>query len=109
MRQCKKLIARNDEANAIGSRIQISSRPSKNLLRIAAGYKDGQGVTKTPQDEDAGCFKCNHCIVSCPIIEETKPLKEQTLGKFTKLGNILTATVIVLFICLHEKSVKANM
>ena len=46
MRQCKKLLARNDEAKAIGSRIQISSRQPKNLLRIAAGYKDGQVVTK---------------------------------------------------------------
>ena len=85
MRQCKNLLARTDEAKAIGSRIQISSRQPKNLLWIAAVYKDGQGVTKTPKYEDAGCFKCNHCRVSCPILEETKTFKSTNTGKIYKI------------------------
>ena len=44
-----------------------------------------------------------------PFLKKQKLLKVQTQEKFTKLGNILTATVIGLFICLHAKSVKANM
>ena len=85
MRQCKKLLARNDEAKALGSRIQISSRQPKNLLRIAAGYKDGKGVRKTPPDENPGCFKCNHCKVSCPILEQTKIFKSTNTGKIYKI------------------------
>ena len=85
MRECKKLLARNDEAKAIGFRIQISSRQTKNLMRIAAGYKDGQGVKKIPNDEDPGCFKCNHCRVSCPVLKETKTFKSTNTGKIYKI------------------------
>ena len=52
-------------------------------MKIAGGCKDGQGVPKTPPD--AGCFKCNHCKVSCPILEETHTFKSTNTGKIYKI------------------------
>ena len=83
IRQSKKLLARNDEAKEIGAKIQIGSRQPRNLLRIVGGYKDGKGVPKTP--EDAGCFKCKKCRVSCPILNETKTFKSTNTGKVYKV------------------------
>ena len=92
IRQSKKLLARNDEAKEIGAKIQIGSRQPKNLLRLVGGYKAGQGVSKTPPD--AGCFKCQKCRVSCPILNETKTFRSTNTGKFTKSGNIWIVIVI---------------
>ena len=61
--------ARNDEAKEIGAIIWIGSRQPKNLLRLVGGYKAWQGVSKMPPD--AGCFKCQKCRMSWPILHET--------------------------------------
>jgi hypothetical protein len=82
IRQSKKLLARNDEAKEIGAKIQIGSRQPKNLLRLVGGYKAGQGASKTPPD--AGCFKCQKCRVSCPILNETKTFRSTNTGKIYK-------------------------
>ena len=83
IRQSKKLLIKNDEAKALGDRIQIASRQPKNLLRMAGGYKDGQGAPKPAPD--AGCFKCNHCKVSCPVLKETHTFRSSNTGKIYKI------------------------
>ena len=45
--------------------------------------KEGQGVAKTPQD--AGCFKCQKCRVSCPILNETKTFRSTNTGKVYRI------------------------
>ena len=49
VRESKQLLARNDEAIALGSKIQIGSKQPKNLQRIAGGQKKGNGATPTPR------------------------------------------------------------
>ena len=90
MRQCKDLLTKNDEAKALGNRIQISTRQPKNLLRMAGGYRGEQGVQKIPND--AGCFKCNRCKVSCPILNQTKTFSSTNTGKSYKIRQHLDCT-----------------
>ena len=104
MRECKKILVRNDEAKALGSRIQISSRQPKNLMRIAAGHKGGKGVRKIPNDENPGCFKCNHCRVSCPILNETKIFKSTNTGKIYKIRQHIDCdSDWLIFLCTCKK------
>ena len=80
VRESKQLLARNDRAKALGDRIQIGSKQPKNLQRLVGGCKGGSGGNqKIPPD--AGCSKCNHCKVSCPIINETKKFSSSNTGK----------------------------
>ena len=83
IRDCKKLLCKNEEAKELGDRIQICSRQPRNLLRIAGGYKGGQDLPSTPPD--AGCFRCNHCKVSCPVMNEAKSFKSTNTGKSYKI------------------------
>ena len=53
VRQCKKLLTRNDLATEIGSRIQ-----SRNLQSLVGGYKGGPTGRITPPD--AGCWRCQN-------------------------------------------------
>jgi hypothetical protein len=80
VRQCKKLLARNDLAKDIGSRIQIGNRQPKNLQRIVGGCKGGPSDAQEPPP-DAGCWKCAKCKVSCPIMKEGKTFKSTNTGK----------------------------
>ena len=47
------------------------------------GYKAGQGVAKMPPN--TGCFKCQTCRVSCPILNETKTFRSTNTGKIYKI------------------------
>ena len=44
LRECKKQLERNDEAKAIGKRIQLSYKQPRNLQKIAGGAKNGVKV-----------------------------------------------------------------
>ena len=80
IRQCKKLLARNDLAKEIGSRIQIGSRQPRNLQTLVGGYKGGPSQAKnTPPD--AGCWKCQNCRVVCPVLKEGKKFRSTNTGK----------------------------
>ena len=82
IREGQKLLARNDQAKAMGDMIQICSNQPKNLLSIEKGPGGGH-----KPDPNAGCYKCDHCKASCPILNETKHFKAQTLARFTRSGN----------------------
>ena len=87
VRESKKLLARNDEAKALGSRIQIGSKQPKNLQRIAGGLKCGS--VKTPP-LDTGCKKCGRCKVSCPVLEEGKTFTSTNTEKKYHIRQNLT-------------------
>ena len=67
IRLSRKALIKNDKAKAIGNRIQIGWRQSKNLQRLTCGLK---GVSKNPPSNNPGCYKCGKCKVSCPILKE---------------------------------------
>ena len=69
IRQSKKLLVRNDLAKEIGSRIQIGNKQPKNLQSLVGGCKGGSR-DDPPTPPDAGCWKCEKCKVSCPILKE---------------------------------------
>ena len=89
IREGKKMLARNDQAKAMGDRIQICSKQPKNLLAIAGGAKNGLRGGHKPHP-DAGCFKCNRCRVACPIINETKKFRSTNTGKEYKIKQRVT-------------------
>ena len=80
VRQCKKLLVRNDQAKEIGSRIQIGNKQPRNLQSLVGGYKKGPSRPKTPHP-DAGCWKCTKCKVACPILKEGNKFKSTNTGK----------------------------
>ena len=73
----------------MGEKIQICSRQPKNLLALAGGARDGPRGCPKPL-LDAGCYKCNHCKVSCPILSETKKFKSSNTGKIYKIKQRVT-------------------
>ena len=80
IRQCKKLLVRNDNAKDIGDRIQIGSRQPKNLQRMVGGFRVEKGGSKNTSPQ-AGCSKCNHCKVVCPVMKEGTKFKSTNTGK----------------------------
>lgn len=91
VRESKKLLARNDDAKALGDKIQIGSKQPKNLQRLVGGFKNESAGPKTPTP-GAGCKKCGRCRVSCPILNESKTFKSTSTGKVYKIRQDLTCT-----------------
>jgi heterodisulfide reductase subunit C len=87
IRLSKKVLIKNEKAKAIGKRIQIGWRQSKNLQRITCGIK--VGPKKTPSD-NPGCFKCGKCKVSCPILEEGNTFSSTNTKKTYRMKHHLT-------------------
>ena len=80
IRESKKLLIKNEKAKKIGEKIQIGWRQPKNLQRLVCGT--AQGGSKTTQTvEDAGCWKCGHCRVACPILIEGKTFSSTNTKK----------------------------
>jgi hypothetical protein len=71
---------KNERAKDIGTRIQIGYKQPANLQQLVGGGERGiRGWwTNTP---GAGCYKCYHCKVSCPILEETKYFRSTVTDK----------------------------
>ena len=90
IRDCKKLLCKNEKAKDMGERIQICTRQPKNLLRLAGGCK---GVAEDPPQPEPGCYKCNHCKVSCPVMNETKTFRSTNTGKSYKIKQRLDCDV----------------
>ena len=105
MRECKHLLARNEKAREIGDRIQISTRQPKNLQRIVGGFKGqtGGGQDTSP---DAGCFKCNRCKVSCPVMIESKVFQSTSTGKEYRIRQRVDW---VIYLSTYVQYVKDNM
>ena len=91
MRQCKQLLAKNEKAKKIGQQIQIASKQAKNLQNLIGGFKGQSGAPPEPP-LDSGCYKCNKCRVSCPILNESKTFKSRNTGKIYKIRQKLTCT-----------------
>ena len=99
IRESKKLLVRNPEANDIGNNIQIGYRQSKNFKSILCGNK------KKPHQEtveNPGCFKCKKCRVSCPVLVEGTNFKSTNTARSYKIKQHLTCDsdyVIYLVTC----------
>ena len=78
LRESQKLLVRNDQAKALGKKVQVTSRQPRNLQRMVTGVKEGGGEAPPP---DAGCHKCGKCKVSCPILIEGKTFRSTNTGK----------------------------
>jgi hypothetical protein len=102
VRESKKLLARNDDAKALGESIQIGSRQPKNLQRLIGGYRKAEGIK--PPVPDRGCVKCGRCRVSCPILNETKTFQSTNTGKTYPIRQKLSCQsnwLIYLATCKH--------
>ena len=98
-REGKKLLLKNDEAKKMGDNLQIAYRQPKNLQKIVCGTKK-QSVGD--QVDISGCYKCNHCRVSCPILNETKTFSSTNTGKSYRIRqyiNCESTNVIYLATC----------
>ena len=89
VRNCRKVLLKNEKAKALGSRIQICTKQPRNLQRIAGGYKGESGGSENVPP-DAGCQKCNHCKVACPILQEGKSFQSTNTHKKYKIRQKLT-------------------
>ena len=85
----------------MGERIQICTRQPKNLQRLVGGFR-GEPRVGQKMPPDAGCYKCNRCKVSCPIINESKVFQSTSTGKTYRIRQKLDCTsawVIYLSTC----------
>ena len=101
VRECKKLLEKDDKAKDVGSRIQLASKQPKNLLRLVGGVKGGSGGGGIPPSADAGCKKCKKCH-ACPVVNETKVFQSTNTKKVYKIKqtvNCVSDFVIYLGTC----------
>ena len=98
VRQCKDQLMKNEKSKEIGKRIQIATKQPKNLQRLTRPNKGGSGGANIPPE--AGCSKCNHCRVSCPVMQETKTFKSTNTKKTYKIQQKLNCdSDWVLYLC----------
>ena len=72
-----------------GKNFQIAYKQPKNLKKMVSGYRSSeneQNQTSGP----GGCFKCNKCKVSCPILMETDSFKSTNTEKTYKIKQRMT-------------------
>ena len=82
VRDCKKLLARNEKAKDVGDRIQLTSRQPKNLQRLVGGER--RGSEKNTNPPSAGCKRCKGCH-TCPKMKETKNFRSTNSKKIYKI------------------------
>ena len=97
LREAKKCLIKNDKAKSLGDSIQICYSQPKNLKRIVTQKK----ITNT-SDPTPGCYKCEKCKVSCPIIREGGTFTSTNTQKTYKIRQRVDCTssfVIYLATC----------
>ena len=90
----------------LGRNMQVTFKQPRNLRKIVTGCQKtssegGSNIPTTPLTE-AGCFKCNHCKVSCPKIVETTRFSSTNTGRSYRIKNRLDCDspyVIYLITC----------
>ena len=100
VRDAKKLLLRNHQAKDLGDKIQISYKQPKNLKSLLAGPEKRPKISKVP---NAGCYRCNSCRVSCPIIKEGKTFTSTNTSRTYQIKQKLdcnSSYVIYLATCL---------
>ena len=105
LRESKKFLV-SPKGRELGRNIQIAFKQPKNLRKIVAGYKSkkaegGPNIQSTPLSE-VGCFKCNHCRISCPKIVETGRFTSTNTGRSYRIKQKLNCDcpfVIYLVTC----------
>ena len=70
LNESKKFLV-SAKGKEFGRKFQIAYKQPKNLRRLVAGCKEKVQNTP-PEDGEVGCYKCNHCRVSCPVITESQ-------------------------------------
>ena len=91
MRKSKKLLV-SAKAKKFGDKFQISYKQPQNLKKTVSGPNKGaggRGALVAPPGE-AGCFKCNHCRVSCPVMVETKKFRSTNTNRCYIIDRRLT-------------------
>ena len=99
IRECQKLLVKNDEAKEMCKKLQVAYRQPKNLQQIVCG-PDKKACNTTP--EVVGCFKCNNCRVSCPVLTEGENFRSSNTGRTYKIKqfvNCNSKNVIYLATC----------
>ena len=92
----------------LGRNIQIAYKQPRNIRSIVTGCKNGgseggQNTESTPLSE-AGCFKCNHCKVSCPVLIETLKFRSTNTGKTYRIRQKMTCdTPFVIYLATCKK------
>ena len=103
LRECKKLLVRNEKAKKFGEKMAIGLKQPTNLKRKIAGYHKRE---PTPHVDNPGCFKCGHCRVSCPILQEGETFRSTNTQKVYRIGQHLTCNsdfVVYLGTCVKCK------
>ena len=77
LREGKKLLL-TPKAKELATKLQIVTKQPKNLKQIVAGT---QKRSVANNNAEPGCFKCNHCTVSCPILKETNQFMSSNTKK----------------------------
>ena len=107
IKESKKFLV-SVKGKELGRNIQIAYKQPRNLRKIVTGCKNrgsegGQNIENTPLGE-AGCFKCNHCKVSCPVLIETSRFRSTNTGKTYRIRQKMTCdTPFVIYLATCKK------
>ena len=70
--------------------MQIVSKQPKNLKHKITGLKKKNTSHLLEASNNPGCFKCNKCRVSCPILKETQRFSSKNTQRSYKIKHHLT-------------------
>ena len=105
IRESRKFLV-STKGKELGRNMQVTYKQPRNLRKIVTGCRKissegGPNIPTTPFTE-VGCFKCNHCKVSCPKIVETTKFSSTNTGRSYRIKQKIdcdSSYVIYLITC----------
>ena len=98
LREGKKLLT-TPEGKEIAKNFQIVNKQSRNLKQLVTGLRENQSVDRLEPSDNPGCFKCNRCRVSCPILCEGNTFRSRNTKKSYRIQYHLTCdSVFVIYL-----------
>ena len=88
IRESKKFLL-TARGRKFGKHFQIAYKQPKNLKKMVSGF-NGSEVGEELSAPPGGCFKCNKCRVSCPVLEETNIFKSTNTQRTYKIKQRMT-------------------
>ena len=82
-----KTFLKTPKAKELATKFQVVTKQPRNLKQIAAGTHKKNIVEN---NAEPGSYKCNHCRVSCPLIQETNKFMSSNTRKSYNIKQHMT-------------------
>ena len=103
LRECKKLLVKNEKAKQLGDNIQIGYKQPKNVQSIVRSHSKSGGDPGPPNAEVTGCSNCKKCH-ACPILKEGRTFSStNTQRTYRIMQNVTCDSTFVIYLATCKK------